>query len=180
MPSLEFNLSPRDLILVSSIVIAFSTWILSARSTLLHKRNQHTINTMLHANFSDSFGHARSAVAVVMKSAEIPDDFLDKEIYSTQRDSVRVILNHYEFVCAGMRLGNFDERTIINCEKYSIIRYYEFFKPYIKVLREQRGRRNIYEHLEWTHARWCTPKFNIFIWAWEKLTARPYFGKRNG
>ncbi len=69
-------------------------------------------------------------------------------------DAVRRVLNHYEFIAAGLRNGDFDEPLVKDTERSTIVNLYSGSKKYIWTLRNDRNRMSLYEHLEWLHARW--------------------------
>lgn len=151
-------------------------WIYTARRARSLARKQHTINVILQTNFSDRFLRSRSSIAPYLKKCECPDEIMngeDEELRAHFRD----ILNHYEFVSAGMRNGDFDEKLLKDSEKSTYIALYKCCEPYIWSLRNSRNRMSIYEHLEWVHLRWETKKPGKFAKFLEWLRGKPFYGK---
>ena len=90
---------------------------------------------------------------------------------------IRNILNHYEFVSAGLRNGDFDEKLIKDSEKSTYLSLYTCCEKYIWNLRDSRDRLSIYEHLEWVYQRWEIKKPNEFIIFVEWVRGKPIYGK---
>ncbi|WP_428687842.1 DUF4760 domain-containing protein [Roseibium sp.] len=151
-------------------------WIYTARRARMLARKQHTINVILQTNFSERFLNSRSKIAPYLKKCECPDEIMNGE-NEELRAHFRDILNHYEFVSAGMRNGDFDERLLKDSEKSTYIALYKCCEPYIWSLRNNRNRMSIYEHLEWVHSRWETNKPNKFVRAIERVRDKPFYGK---
>tara|TARA_A100000171_G_scaffold13373_1_gene11490 strand:+ start:680 stop:1438 length:759 start_codon:yes stop_codon:yes gene_type:complete len=92
--------------------------------------------------------------------AELSDDDNAKvsveveESVSTIRSSVSYVLNHYEFLCAGIRSGDISEKLIKDTEKSTILLLFETFEKHISDLRVARKRNGSYEHLAWIYDRW--------------------------
>jgi hypothetical protein len=95
------------------------------------------------------------------------------------RVPLRRMLNHYEFLAAGLRNGDFDERLVKDTERSAILNLYVGCKQYIWNLRTDRDRISIYEHLEWLHARWTDPSSKPVKRLCERVMQRPFQGKRH-
>ena len=92
--------------------------------------------------------------------------------------ALRMWLNHYEFIAAGIRNGDLDETLIRDSERGTILTIYECAVDYIDSLRNTRRRRAIYEHLEWLHRRWESHPPGIMRRLAEYCRGRPFKGRR--
>jgi hypothetical protein len=144
-------MAPETAVLIGA-ALATTGWLYTARRSRALARKQHTITVILQTNFNAHFLTARAKITPAIRSGELPSE-QDQEFYSALRD----VLNHYEFVSAGLRNGDFDERLIRDSERGAYIALYEVFKPHIWRLRNSRKRMTIYEHLEWVYCRWHEP-----------------------
>jgi len=168
-------MAPETAILIGA-GLATTGWLYAARRARTLAKKQHTINVILQANFNEKFLHSRAAIAPHMKLGKCPDDVLDgtnEELKGHFRD----ILNHYEFVSAGLRNGDFDEKLIKDSEKSTYVNLYACTEKYIWSLRDNRNRMSIYEHLEWVHRRWGTNPPNLPSRSVEWIRGRPFYGK---
>jgi hypothetical protein len=93
------------------------------------------------------------------------------------RDSLRMVLNHYEFISAGIRNGDLDETLIRDSERGTILNLFEGSRGYIDGLRTTRRRRATFEHLEWLHKRWETNPPGFFKRCFERARGRPLKGR---
>ena len=145
-------LQPADAILVAA-VFATSGWVYTARKSRTLARKQHTINILLNSSMS---AMKISAQDTLRKYLDETHDFpqKDSDDYNSIIPDLRFLLNHYEFIAAGIRRGDIDEFLVLDTERRSILTAYEKTKHYIFALRNDRRSQSIYEHLEWLHARW--------------------------
>jgi hypothetical protein len=90
----------------------------------------------------------------------------------------RQVANHYEFISAGLRNGDFDERMVRDSERSSIVALFAKSEQYIRRLRDSRARGAIYEHLEWLHDRWERKRPSLIQRSIEWCIGRPLPGKR--
>lgn len=133
---------------------------------------------MLQAGLNERFLSARATIAPHLKQGACPEDMLKGE-NEELRDKFRLILNHYEFVAAGLRNGDFDERLVRDSERGTFIALFKCCEPYIYALRDHRTRMAIYEHLEWLYERWETSPPNKAQRAIERVRGSPLYGRRN-
>lgn len=157
-------------------VFATLGWLYTSRRARTLAKKQHTINVILQANFSKEFLDVRSEVTPHILKGECP-----KEVITGENEELRAhfrnILNHYEFVSAGLRNGDFDEKLIKDSEKNTYLSLYKCCDQYIWDLRNSRDRMAIYEHLEWVYLRWEINKPNKFISFLEWVRGKPIYGK---
>jgi hypothetical protein len=89
------------------------------------------------------------------------------------------VLNRYEFISAGLRNGDIDERLIMDSERSAIVQLYGAAKEYIWSQRNDRSRMSLYEHLEWLHVRWTDTTPRRIGRCWEGISGRPIPGRRH-
>ena len=134
---------------------------------------------MMQANFNRDFLNERKLIAPYLKKGECPADVLNGDD-NDLRSAFRNILNHYEFLSAGIRNGDFDEKLVKDSERGTYIALYTCCERHIWNLRDGRQRMTIYEHLEWIHRRWHKEPPNKAIRVIEWVRGRPIYGKLGG
>jgi len=77
--------------------------------------------------------------------------------HKDSQDKIEPILNYFESVSIGVRIGIYDRRTICLSRKQQIIHTFEYSKPYIEQIRKQLHNRCLFENLEWFSACLSTP-----------------------
>lgn len=127
-------------------------WWYTARRARRLARKQHTISVMLQASFHNEFRAALALIAPHLKKGECPIDPDGQD--EPLRAAFRFALNHYEFIAAGLRNGDFDETLIRDSERGTILSLVNSCEKLIYKLRDERDRQSIYEHLEWLRRRW--------------------------
>lgn len=167
-------MAPETAILIAA-GLATTGWLYTARRSRTLARKQHTINVILQTNFNEKFLERRQKIAPYLKEGKCPEEILKGE-NEDLRICFRDILNHYEFVSAGLRNGDFDEKLVKDSERGTYILLYKCCEPYIWGLRNNRKRMTIYEHLEWIYRRWETHKPNRLTVAIEWVRGRPFYG----
>lgn len=154
-------------------------WLYSARRARTLSKKQHTINVMLQAAFSEKFREALEEISPILRGGDCPDLLNDSDPNSQKLyKTFRFVLNHYEFVAAGLRNGDFDEGLVRDSERATIMRSFEACQETIFALRNTRKRQTIYEHLDWLHSRWerRPPGFLQRMIEW--VIGRPLPGRR--
>lgn len=157
--------------------LATTGWLYAARRARALARKQHTVTVIMQTNSSERFLSARENMSPHLTACKFPEDVLqgkNEELKKNFRD----ILNHYEFVSAGLRNGDFDEQLVRDCERGTYIALYKCCEKYVWTLRNGRQRMTIYEHLEWVHDRWSGPQLPWHIRAIELVRGRPMYGHR--
>lgn len=151
-------------------------WLHTGRRQRLLARKQHTINIMLQASFNKEFREALAEIAPYIKEGKCPDLFEDQN--ESLRKSMKMALNHYEFVAAGIRGGDIDEKLLKDSERGTIVTLSKTCEKFIYGLRSSRHRQSVYEHLEWLQARWEGPPTRGWQRIIETFRARPFEGER--
>ncbi|MBA3447801.1 MAG: DUF4760 domain-containing protein [Pseudaminobacter sp.] len=158
--------------------LATTGWIYAARKARTLARKQHTINVLLQASFNKEFLEARNALSPHLKACVFPEDVSRGE-NEPLRAQFRSILNHYEFVAAALRNGDFAERLMFDSERASAMALYKCCETYIWNQRSNRDRMALYEHLEWLYIRWEKEPPGRIQRCFEFLRGAPLYGKRN-
>jgi hypothetical protein len=159
-----------------SAALATTGWLYTARRARMLSRKQHTVNVMLQASFNKEFQECISMLRLHLLGEGLPQSLEDQP---QLQDAVRRVLNHYEFIAAGLRNGDFDEQLILDSQRALILQLWNGSSGYIWTLRNSRNRMSIYEHIEWLTARWCETSQHPLKWVWEKVTGRPWQGARH-
>jgi hypothetical protein len=157
----------------ASVCVAMVGWLYTARRQRRAWRKQHTFTCLLNTGFNDKYLKALVAVQ------PLTDDGLPVKIEHLEEDlrsEVRFILNHYEFIAAGIRNGDIDEILFRDSERGQVIRLFSVFESYIYDARRERNRDAIYEHFEWLYERWERQEQGWGQLIWEWVADRPCYG----
>jgi Domain of unknown function (DUF4760) len=157
---------------------ATTGWLYTARRARSLSRMQHTVSVMLQASFNKEFQEAACKIRPYPRDGCCPEDDLTEE-NAKLREAFRRVLNHYEFLAAGLRNGDFDERLVRDSERGTILLLFRACKQVIWKIRDDRSRLSIYEHLEWLCRRWDEkpPGFTQRFCEW--VAGRPFPGRRH-
>ncbi|SMN12195.1 hypothetical protein SPBRAN_408 [uncultured Candidatus Thioglobus sp.] len=69
--------------------------------------------------------------------------------YKILQDKIDPILNYFESLSIGVRIGIYDKRTVSLSRKQQIINTFIYSKPYIKEIRGKLNNKCLFENLEW-------------------------------
>lgn len=128
-------------------------WLYAARKQRTLAKKQHTLNVILTARNSSDFTAAQTAIRPCIIAKTCPD-FVNNE--HADKESYRIVLNHYELLAAGIRNGDFDERMVKDIQRGTLVAVWEACEANIFRMRTARKRSTTYEHFEWLHRRWET------------------------
>ncbi|MCH8111255.1 MAG: DUF4760 domain-containing protein [Proteobacteria bacterium] len=151
MDSRIMVIATGNAILVGAGLATFG-WVYTARRHRRISRKQHTFNVLLHMSFNEVFLKALKCASTHFRDQTLPD-LLDEANVELRR-KVRIILNHYEFMAAGVRNGDLDEQLLRDSERGVVVQIYESCQHHIYSVRNTRQRQSINEHLEWLYKRW--------------------------
>jgi hypothetical protein len=70
------------------------------------------------------------------------------------RDALTMLLNHFEFLAAGLRNGDISEQLLKDSERSTFVGLVEASEAFIHKVRDRRQRRSVFEHIEWLYDRW--------------------------
>lgn len=165
-------------VIALSAILATTGWLYTARRARSLARKQHTINLIVTQAFDVPMRDAQGKIAIAFKGNNVVPPVGSPE-YETLLPSLRLVLNHFEFIAAGIRRGDIDERLIIDAQRGTILSVYEKSEKHIFAIRNSRRRSALYEHLEWLHGRWERKPPGRIKRACEWGMARPFYGHRN-
>lgn len=69
-------------------------------------------------------------------------------------NSVRYVLNHWEYVSVGVQSGIYDEGMLRNASFNTVVQLHKSVRPFIDNLRGITGRNTIYQEFQWLAERW--------------------------
>ncbi|MBE8190175.1 MAG: DUF4760 domain-containing protein [Candidatus Thioglobus sp.] len=69
--------------------------------------------------------------------------------YKELQEKIEPILNYFESVSIGVRIGIYDRRTMFLSRKQQIIHTFYYSKPYIEEIRKRLDNNCLFENLEW-------------------------------
>ncbi len=73
----------------------------------------------------------------------------DIEKYKELQDKIDPILNYFESLSIGVRMGIYDRLTVRLSRKQQIINVFAYSKPYIENIRDKLKNKRLFENLEW-------------------------------
>lgn len=152
-------MSPAIAILIAASLATLG-WLYTARRARNLARKQHTINVIFQANLNEHLRGALHDVMTMVREGPCPDLFAEGNV--ERRKSFQAIANHFEFIAAGIRNGDFDEKLVIDSQRGTMLTFFEWAHDFIWRLRDTRRRATTYEHLEWLHGRWEKRPLGVF------------------
>ena len=144
---------PPAITALFGVALATAGWVYSAKRNRTLSKKQHTFNALLQASFAPKYQDAMDALREHLRAGKFPED-LSKTENSDVRKHLKFILNHYEFLAAGIRNGDISERLLRDSEKSTIIVLFESSEKYVHDTRDNRKRTSTYEHIQWLYERW--------------------------
>lgn len=100
---------PQTAVLIGA-GLATCGWLYTARRARTLSRKQHTVNVMMQAVNNKDFREALQLISNAKNLGECPD--LSKPENSNLKEALKLVTNQIEFVAAGLRNGDFDERMV--------------------------------------------------------------------
>ncbi|MGE3265302.1 MAG: DUF4760 domain-containing protein [Methylocystis sp.] len=143
-------------------------WVYTARRARDLSRKQHTCNVILHSSLDRGLNEASAKLVPLIKNGDI--DSLQEG--TVEREAFRLMANHYEFLAAGIRNGDLDERLMRDCLHAQLIEFYYKSSNFIWMQRDIRRRQTTYEHLEWVYLRWEKAKPEFYQRWLERLLSK--------
>ena len=83
--------------------------------------------------------------------------------YQEIRQNIRPLLNYFEALSIGVRIGIYDKRTVSLSRKKQIIHTFTYSEPYIKNIRDKLKNDCLFENLEWFSACLSKPWYYRLI-----------------
>lgn len=161
--------------IILSIIFATLGWLYTARRQRSSMRKQHTFNALLTASANKDYQHSLDAIRNYINSGSLPD------LHAAENESIRVavvyLLNHYEFLAAGIRNGDISERLLRDSERGTVVRLFEAAERcgFVQSVRDNRKRRSIFEHIEWLYERWEHKPISFMQRCIKVLHGRPLY-----
>lgn len=134
----------------------------SAKETLNHNhemiRKRATIDILIQENQDDELVQAKKIVTKLPENASflkcLEPSSRGKKKTEAEKESIRILLNRYEFIALGIRNGAFEEEIYKRLKYSDIMDTWKKAKPMIMELRRLKGRDTYYQELEWLADRW--------------------------
>lgn len=143
------------LIAVTTVGLATSGWLFTNYISSRNSIRQHTVTVLTQLRMSTEFmKNANKLQPLLEKGKTIDLEYYDSLSSSenTEKDAIRYILNYLEFVSAGIRHGDLDEKLVRAAQRGMFIGAYEMCKPYILELNIKN--KTTFEHLIAIVDRW--------------------------
>lgn len=139
------------LFVLISALGAIAGWWFSSYVSINNAAKSHTINILLQMRNSSEFMTRQDRVRryLLGKYKSISNDIIkieqqnmpkDKEI--SLRSDVLYLTNYFEFICAGYRCGDLDEKILIRTLRSVLVDWHDRFKHFIEEERTENGVRN--------------------------------------
>jgi len=171
-------MQPSCAILIAASLATLG-WLYTARRARRLARKQHTISVMLQASFHNEFRAALALIAPHLRKGECPEDLVEAADNDDLRTAFRFVLNHYEFIAAGLRNGDFDESLVRDSERGTILSLINSCEKLVWKLRDTRKREALYEHIIWLRRRWETKPPGFWQRLLECCIGRPLPSRRH-
>lgn len=108
--------NPIALVGYSAALVALAGWMIQAWISVRNSRKQHTMNVLLQTRLNPQFAdHANRISKKFPAGAPITYKEITKPENEAEYDSVRWVLNYYEFIAAGISHGDLDEPLMMDC-----------------------------------------------------------------
>lgn len=156
------NTNPLAIIAYSAGLIALAGWMVQSWTSTRNSRKQHTINVLFQTRLSSEFTkhvdniQARFPDVTPIKYSEVKY-LADKSVW----ESVRFILNYYEFIAVGVRHGDLDEKLLRDCICTQMCTFHNRAIDVLRTTREEGehgkpapSKRRVLRNLVWLYWRW--------------------------
>ncbi|NDX01671.1 DUF4760 domain-containing protein [Acinetobacter baumannii] len=138
-----------------TIILATSGWLFSNFISSRNSIRQHTVTILTQLRMSTEFMKNANKLQPLWEKKVIIDlNYYNslKSDESSEKDSIRYILNYLEFVSAGIRQGDLDEDLVRAAQGGMFISTYKMCEPYILELNKKN--KTTFEHLISIVKRW--------------------------
>ena len=147
-----YGLQEETVAVLIGVFFAVVSWLFSAAATRRLSRKQHTINLLMNSGMDPAIKAAMELVQNNLNSKTCPNFSSVKD--APKRVAFRLLLNHFEFVAAGLRNGDLDEQLVYDSECHTILDLYNTYLPNIEKRQKERNLGTLYEHTAWLSKRW--------------------------
>jgi hypothetical protein len=162
----KVGLDGKEWLALYAVFTAVLGWLFAAWVQVRNSIKQHTINTMLQSRLSSSFQEKAAQIRAVFQRDLKFGSVLAEDLAVTEKqealESLRYMLNYYEFIAVGIRKGDFDEELMRLSWRGIVVSLVSQTTVLIDKLRgkvesgEPSNPRG-YENLLWLYERWNTP-----------------------
>lgn len=142
----------RNLSFLVGVGVAVAS-VLSAKSTA---RKKQAADMLLSSRCDQELMKGLRKLAVLHEDANVNMRAFGKkdQVDSEEAQSIRYVLNHWEYVSVGIQAGIYDEQMIKEASCGTVTKLFERALPFIAALREENARPTIYQEFEWLAKSW--------------------------
>ena len=141
---------------------ALTGWVVQSWISIRNSRKQHTINVLFNTRLSPEYiQNTENIRAYFPEESEIKLKDLKEMPDRTVMESVRFLLNYYEFVAVGIRHGDLDIRLIRDCLCSQLCIFVDRCEDVIRNVRNENqfwepapGKTRLLRNLVWLRVKW--------------------------
>lgn len=123
------------------------------KHTTISSRRLAVTNMLLDREHDEKVKEAEKQVRQLFKSHNSTlKSFVDDD--TDERKAILVVLNHYEFMAAGINMGTFDEDVYKRMHYSNVMRTWDMSKEFIYTLRSTHGNTTYFQDFEVMALRW--------------------------
>lgn len=159
-----FNFQATHWLSLAGVIAALSQWAITSVLTLYNARRQHTITVLLQSRLSPAYQQRLRDVVkgyptMPAISKVAVGDWNDPAKLEAL-EGIKYLLNYFEFVAIGIRIGDLDEATMRRSLADIVMALTAVAEQYIKFSRGELDTNdgfpsnNAYSELLWLKARW--------------------------
>lgn len=166
------NIMIKVWVLYGSVCTALAGWIFSAYISLHNSIKQHTFNILLQTRLNGTFQDHKDNIFRVFSENNKLTPILKRDIEEYNSDSIHFehdkakafrgidfLLNHYEFIAAGIHHGDLDEPLLKSCLRGVVCEIFLNTEHYRQYLRGEdrcncKINKKLLEHLYRLYERW--------------------------
>ncbi|MYZ41393.1 DUF4760 domain-containing protein [Schauerella aestuarii] len=116
-------------------------------------RQRATVDLVLHQKADSDLINALSMIYAMKRNNENLSVHLPT-LQSDQGKCIRLVLNSYEFVALGIRVGAFDEQMFKEMQCSNYVKVWEATRGLIQDIRQQQQKETFFQEFEWLAKRW--------------------------
>lgn len=130
--------------------------VISVVSARVTAKKRQTADLLLNSRADKELVEGLRCLAKLHDSAtENTRSYASPEKSSTpQAQSIRYVLNHWEYVSVGIQSKIYDEEMLRRASYNTVVKLFQCARPFIDRLREDTKRPTLYQELEWLYLRW--------------------------
>lgn len=146
----------QNVVLLAAAIIAVVS-ILSARAT---ERRRQTVDILFRARRDEEMTKSLREIAQLHDNPDTDLKRYASDQFKTEdaANSLRYVLNHWEYISVGIQKNIYDEKMIKKASYNTAVGLFDRTEAYIKKLRENERKDTIYQEFEWLAQRWTVRK----------------------